>query len=172
MKKLLFAGVLILFAAAGCGQQTQPVQSPKPDAQTFSGSYQTGFEGHNTKFDYSISYLEDTFIPAKTTQGFALNEKSNGHMHKVLFGYNGGLGAASSAEFWNAHQYCSSCKESANILSVVGAEDMKTYSNSTDEWVVFRAGDDYVVINIKQPDSAALSAFKTLSVRTTKIVTQ
>ena len=172
MKKLLFAGALILFAAAGCGKQAQVQQTPNPDKTTFSGSYQTGFEGHDTKFDYSISYPVNDFVAAKATQGFTLKENSTGHTHQVLFGYNGGLGATSSAEFWSAHQYCPTCKASANVLNIPGAQDLKTYSNATDEWTVFKAGDDYVVINIKKPDTAAIDAFNTLSVRTTKIVTQ
>ena len=171
MKKLLFAGALLLLAA-GCTYESIQAPSSQPQRTTFSGSYQTGFEGHDTKFDYSISYPNGAFTASKATQGFTLKETANGHVHQVLFGFNGGLGATSSAEFWSAHQYCNSCKLSANVLNIAGAEDMKTYSNSTDEWTVYRAGDDFVVIDMKKPDTAAIDAFNTLGVRTTKIVTQ
>ncbi len=173
MKKLLFAGVLVLLAAAGCNKSAyveQPVDQPK--MTTFTDSYRTGFEGHDTKFDYSITFQEGKFTASKATQGFDLKETATGATHKVMFGYNGGLGATSSAEFWSAHQYCASCKASSNDLNIPGAEDMKTYSNTTDEWVVYKAGTDYVVIDMKKPNADAIEAFKTLGVRTTAIVTQ
>jgi hypothetical protein len=175
MKKILVLGSLVLLAAAGCNKQTdnnnndnQPVATTQ-NMVTFSNYYQTGFEGVDTKFDYSIKYPADSFKVEKSSQGFNIIENANNQTHKVLFGFNGGIGAQTSSEFWNAVNYCGDCTLTSNNIQIAGANDLKTYSNGTDEWIIYKVGDDFVLVDMKKPIEAVDDVVKTLEVQTSVI---
>lgn len=171
MRKTLILSALILLGAFGCNSKTQVYNdaqntAPQSTNVTVADYYETGFEGYTTRFDYKITYPTDKYSLEKAGQGFTLTNLSSKAVTKVLFGYNGGIGAQSSAEFWSALNYCKDCKLSSNTVSIQDAKDLKTYTNVTDEWVIYSIGTDYVIIDIPKSDSGVKSSINSLSVKT------
>ena len=173
MRKIILATSIILIAA-GCNhqqsvQQTGPAsQNPVANALVSDSIQIGGFEGDYSRIDYALQYSIDDFKAVKNSQGVVLASLKNSNVNTVKFGYNGALGAQSSQEYWDALKLCADCKLAPNDIAIADAIDQKTYTNSNDEWVIYKVGPDFAVLNLKQPNDFARQTLATLKASSTK----
>jgi hypothetical protein len=148
------------------------VNAPTSILETFSNSYVVGYEGDFKNITYRFSYPKDKFsLKSKVTFPSLVTIKnlSNEQINTVSFFYNGAAGFPSAKDFWD-NQYetqCPDCLISPNSLSYP-TNDMATYSNSTDEWVIFAQTPGFVIAHLKKPSAEALKIVQSLQVSASK----
>jgi hypothetical protein len=179
MAKKFFIFVLFLLVAAvsvyyGFVKKSPilTVNAPTSILDTFSNSYVVGYEGDFQKVAYQFSYPKDKFLlESKVTSSFLVTIKnlSTEQVDTVSFFYNGAAGFPSAKELWD-NQYkpqCPDCSISPDNFSYP-TNDMVTYSNSTDEWVIFAQTPGFIIAHMKQPTNEVLKILQSLQVSASK----
>ncbi len=146
--------------------------SPSPELATFSNSYVVGYEGDFQNIAYQFSYPKDKFsLKSKVTLPslVTIENLSNNQINTVSFFYNGAAGFPSAKDFWE-NQYksqCPDCLPSLNNFSYK-TNDVATYSNITDEWIIFAQTPGFVIAHLKKPVDESLKIIQSLQVSSSK----
>lgn len=165
----MLAGIVI-FIALSRKPKVEPVIT-EPQLKTYSGQYDSEFEGYITKFNYSFSYPTDKFTIQQSGNTVTLTDNSENTATKIYFQSNDAIGAADAKSYWDIMKKCPDCKQLETQIAIKNANETLTFASSTgEEWLIFPTTQkDFVMVQIQKPDTSIQKILETLSVSSTVI---
>ncbi|HYC83221.1 MAG TPA: GerMN domain-containing protein [Candidatus Paceibacterota bacterium] len=139
------------------------------DVKTYSQTFQTGFEGENTKVTYQLAYPADSFTVSGNQATISIKETATGKTHTVTILNNSGAGFMSSQEAFegtDAKGFCSGCASASAGMSFKAGTDVKAWANADKEVIVFKHAPGFVIAKLYKPSAAVKDVLKTLSIST------
>ena len=148
------------------------VSAPTSQSAQFSNFYVVGYEGDFRSVNYGLYYPADKFLLSSRViepSVVKIKDLKSGDVSTVRFFYNGAAGFPSAKELWREQfkSQCPDCIESANDFSYP-SNDIATFSDSSDEWIVFSQIPGFVIADIKKPSDNAKQILHSLTVTETK----
>jgi len=179
LKKILYISLIILLAVIiyfyfNNQLSKQPSQiSQNQNLETFSNSYVVGYEGDFDNISYSLQYPKNDFkLSSKTTSPsiITIENKKTGTLDTLSFFYNGAAGFNSSQEFWeNLYKsQCIKCTQTTNKINQSLSSDIISYSNTTDEWIIFSKTPGFITAHITKPSDEIIKIIESLIVKSEK----
>ena len=171
---LLLLAVVVIAVYYGFVKKnlTLPVNTPTLGLDVFSNSYIVGYEGDFQNITYQFLYPKDKFsLKSKVTSPSIVTAKnlSNGDSNTISFFYNGAAGFSSAKELWEV-QYKSQCNDCFKIVNALSysTNNIATYANATDEWIIFAQTPGFVIAHLKKPVKDVLKIIESLTVTSQK----
>lgn len=179
LKKILYISSIILLAVIvyfyfNNQLSKQPSQiSQNQNLETFSNSYVVGYEGDFDKIFYSLQYPKNNFeLSSKITSPsiITIKNKKSGTLNTLSFFYNGAAGFTSSQEFWeNLYKsQCIKCVQTTNKINQSLSNDIVSYSDTTDEWIIFSKTPGFITAHITKPSDEVVKIIESLVIKSEK----
>lgn len=172
---LLFIAIIAIVSVYFSFVKKSPViqvNAPTSQLAVFSNSYVLGYEGDFQSVTYKLYYPKDKFLLRSKViapSTVSIKDLATGKISTIKFFYNGAAGFSSVKELWQTQfkSQCSDCIQSENNFSYP-SNDIATFSNASDEWIVFSQIPGFVIADLKKPSSDAKQVVQSLAVTETK----